>query len=265
MRFLLIFVVFLSVISCDKPSTNNKIDFATNPVIAHRGAWKTKNLPQNSIASLKEAINLKCHGSEFDVRMTKDNVLIVTHDKDYNDLLVEETTYAELSKTKLPNGEILPTLKEFLIAGMKDNKTTGFIFEIKPTSSKERNIIITDKSLALVKELKAEKYIVSYISFSLDILNRIVAKQPNVKTQYLDGSKSPEFLKESGITGLDYITYKLKNHPEYIKSAKEIGITLNAWTANSVEEIDWLLENEFDYITTNEPELIFERVKKKIQ
>lgn len=262
MRFLSILIITLLFFSCDSTSPEKKIDFADNPVVAHRGAWKTKNLPQNSIASLKEAINLKCTGSEFDVRITKDNVLIVTHDKEYNNLIIEETNYKELAKTTLFNGEKLPTLKEYLLAGMQNNVATGLVLEIKPRATKEKNNIIVDKILALVDELKAENYIHSYLSFSLDILKRIAEKKPSAKTQYLDGSKSPESLKKSGITGLDYIIYKLKNKEQFIKEAKKIGITLNAWTANSIDNIDWLLANKFDYITTNEPELVFQRIKK---
>ncbi|WP_435414638.1 family 16 glycosylhydrolase [Polaribacter aestuariivivens] len=262
MRFSFIILVTTLFFSCNKFSSNEKINFAKNPVIAHRGAWKNNNLPENSIASLKEAIRLKCFGSEFDVRMTKDEVLIVTHDKDYNDLIIEETNYEELSTKKLSNGETLPTLKSYLLAGMENNTTTGFIVELKPTSSKERNILITDKTLALIKELKADKFVASYISFSFDILKRILNKNPSAKTQYLDGSKSPKELKENGISGLDYLAYKIKKNPNWITEAKELNITLNAWTANSTEDIDWLLANDFDYITTNEPELVFERIKK---
>ena len=52
-------------------------------VIAHRGAWKEFNLPENSIASLEKAIELKCDGAEFDVRRTLDGVLVVNHDPVY--------------------------------------------------------------------------------------------------------------------------------------------------------------------------------------
>ncbi|WP_158838881.1 family 16 glycosylhydrolase [Polaribacter sp. L3A8] len=262
MRHLIFVFITLLFFSCAESSTNKKIDFAKNAVIAHRGAWKSKEIPENSIASLKEAIRLNCYGSEFDVRMTKDEVLIVTHDKDYNNLLIEETEYKELAQTKLFNGEKLPTLKEYLLAGMQNNTSTSFIVEIKPTSSKERNVIITTKTLELVKEVKADKYIGSYISFSLDILKQIIEESPSAKTQYLDGYKSPEFLKENGIKGLDYHLYKIKTHPEYIKSAKELGITLNSWTANSSSDIDWLIANEFNFITTDKPELVFERINE---
>jgi glycerophosphoryl diester phosphodiesterase len=70
------------------------IAFENNVVVAHRGAWKQQNLPENSIAALKHAIVLKCAGSEFDVRMTKDDVLIVNHDADYHDLTIEDYNYA---------------------------------------------------------------------------------------------------------------------------------------------------------------------------
>jgi beta-glucanase (GH16 family) len=250
----------MSLNSCNT-TTSEKIIFADNVVVAHRGAWKTDNLPQNSIASLKKAIDLGCTGSEFDVRMTSDNILIVTHDADYNGLDIETSTYNELSKLKLPNGEILPTLKEYINAGMQDNTTTGLVCEIKPSKIAGRNIIIAENVLKLVKELKAESYIKAYISFSYTILKRIIELDPTVNTQYLDGSKSPEELKKDGISGLDYIVYKLKNRPDWIASAKENNLKLNAWTANKIEDIDWLLANEFDYITTDEPELVFERAK----
>src|SRR5665648_155520 len=51
-----------------------------NGVIAHRGAWKKDSLPQNSIASLQNAIRLGVAGSEFDVQLTADEVLVVNHD-----------------------------------------------------------------------------------------------------------------------------------------------------------------------------------------
>ena len=41
--------------------------FASNKAIAHRGAFKKNGFPENSIASLREAIRLGCTGSEFDV------------------------------------------------------------------------------------------------------------------------------------------------------------------------------------------------------
>ncbi|MEM5563502.1 family 16 glycosylhydrolase [Psychroserpens sp. AS72] len=260
MRYIFFVLVSLILMSCESSKVEN-ISFADNKVIAHRGAWKAKNLPENSIAALKHAIELNCTGSEFDVRMTSDNVLIVTHDADYADLIIENSTYDELAKTKLSNGEILPKLRDFIIAGMTNNTTTSLVLEIKPSKTEGRNIEITNKILDLVKELKADSYISYYISFSYEILKHIVKVNPKAKTLYLDGSKDPQGLKNDSITGLDYLIYKLKKKPHWIEEAKKLDLKLNAWTADKTEDIDWLIANDFDYITTNEPELVFEREK----
>lgn len=231
-----------------------------NVVVAHRGAWKKHNLPQNSIASLKQAIELKCAGSEFDVRMTADDMLVLNHDEDYHGMIIEESTYAQLAAFKLSNGEPLPRLEDFIIAGMKNNTSTGLVCEIKPSKSKERGELIAEKVLQLVEKLRAESFISSYISFDYDILKKIVAIKPNANTQYLMGTKTPEELKADGISGLDYSVNTFRAHPEWIENAKSLGLILNVWTANKKEDLEWFLANGFDYITTDEPELLFERI-----
>ncbi len=254
---LLLILLFFSACKSD---SKESIKFCDNIVVAHRGAWKADNLPQNSIAALRKAIELGCTGSEFDVRMTADEVLIVTHDADYHGMQVEESTYSELSKIKLSNGETLPTLRDYINV-LNDKDSTGLVCEIKPSKYKDRNAVIAEKTVSLVKELNADKHILSYISFSYEILLKIVEIDSLASTQYLDGSKSPAQLKQDGISGLDYLVYKLKMKPEWISSAKEKGLMLNAWTANKIEDIDWLIANDFDFITTDEPELVFQRVE----
>ncbi|WP_299112092.1 glycerophosphodiester phosphodiesterase family protein [uncultured Winogradskyella sp.] len=262
MRYLIVLIFCIGFVSCNTSTNESEIIFADNQVVAHRGAWKTKGLPKNSIAALKEAINLKCTGSEFDVRMTSDEVLIVTHDGDFGGLDIESNTYEELAKHKLPNGETLPTLKDFILAGMANNTTTGLVCEIKPSKIEGRNMLMADKTVALVKELKADAYIAYYISFGYEIIKHIKKIDPNAKVLYLDGSKTPEVLKNDSITGLDYLIYKFKSKPEWVTEAKSLGLKLNSWTANKQEDIDWLLEKDFDYITTDEPELAFDRIKE---
>ena len=169
--FILLISVCFSISGVAENLVISKISFAENPVVAHRGAWKHNNLPQNSIASLKHAIELKCAGSEFDVRMTSDGVLVINHDPEYNKLPVEKTKYNDLIATKLSNGEKLPTLQEYIKAGLKNNTSTRLVCEIKPSEiSKERGKEVADKVLQLIHKLKAEHMLV-YISFDYDILN----------------------------------------------------------------------------------------------
>jgi beta-glucanase (GH16 family)/glycerophosphoryl diester phosphodiesterase len=257
-------VIILFAYSCasSKKAGETETAKSSNPVIAHRGAFKKNNFPQNSIAALKEAIKLGCYGSEFDVRMTADDSLIINHDPHYQAKEIETTTYAELLQWKLSNGEKLPTLREYILAGLDNNNTTKLICEIKPSGlGVERARHIASKVVALFKEVKATRHVV-YISFDYEILKQIIIDNPKANTQYLNGEKSPEQLKADGIKGADYHFSVFKTHPEWIASAKQLGIALNAWTVNDKDDMDWLLANQFDFITTNEPELLFERRKQ---
>lgn len=264
MKKLSIFLLILSVwivACCFSGNAQKRISFASNPVVAHRGAWKQNNLPQNSIASLKHAIELKCAGSEFDVRMTADDFLIINHDPEYNKLQIEKTKYKDLAAFKLANGEKLPTLQEYIKAGLKNNTSTRLVCEIKPSEiSKERGKAVAEKVVQLVHKMKADQMVV-YISFDYDILKRILELDPKAITQYLEGNKSPDQLKADGISGADFHFSVFVEHPAWIEMAKKNHITLNAWTVNETADMDWLISNNFDFITTNEPELLMERIK----
>lgn len=265
LNYTIIIVVLLLLAACvsNKKVINDKIVFANNKIIAHRGAWKKNNLPQNSIASLRQAIELNCTGSEFDIRMSADNVLIVNHDPLYNNLEIEKTNFSELAAFKLSNGEKLPTLKEYLLAGIANNTTTRLICEIKPSKiSKKRGQLIATKVVQLVEKLKAKDFVV-YISFDYDMLKKIKEIDPIASTQYLESDKSPEQLKADGISGIDFYATTFKKQTEWIDNAKKNGLTLNAWTVNKVEDMEWFLANNFNFITTDEPELLLETIKKR--
>ena len=242
--------------------TLEKIQFADNIVVAHRGAWKANDFPENSIAALRHAIEMKCTGSEFDVRMTSDEVLVVVHDKKHNSLQVEESTYAQLSEKKLENGEILPTLKETLLAGMRNNTSTGLVVEIKPSQTKERGQLIAFKVVELVDAVNAHPYIHTYISFDYAILLKIMELNPKAKTEYLNGEKSPKELAKDGINGLDYNVKVYRKKPSWILEAKALGLSLSVWTANSRKDLKFFIENEFNCITTNKPERLFKLITK---
>ena len=225
-----------------------------NHIVAHRGAFKKNGFPENSIASLQEAIRLGCVGSEFDVRMSADDSLVINHDPHHQNLEIEKTAYTELIQYRLSNGEKLPTLREYLIAGTKNNKHTDLVLEIKPSGlGPDRARSIVDNVIDLVKELKPSFRIV-YISFDYNMCTRILEKLPKAHVQYLNGDKTPDQLKEAGIKGMDYNYTVYKKHPEWIARAKELGIVLNVWTVNDLALMDEFLKQGFDLITTNEPE-----------
>jgi glycerophosphoryl diester phosphodiesterase len=233
-----------------------------NPVIAHRGAFKKNGFPENSIASLREAIRLSCAGSEFDVRMTADDSLVVNHDPHFGKLDIEKHTYAELAAQSLPNGEPLPTLRNYLISGLKGNMRTKLILEIKPSpAGTARGALIAAKVLQLVKDCGAEG-MTEYISFDLAILKQLVKLDASVVTHYLNGELSPYALKSLGIHGMNYNYSVYQKNPGWITEAKNAGVILNVWTVNEAAKLDWCLQQKFDFITTNEPELLFQLLAK---
>lgn len=253
--FTLLFAL-LAFSSCQK-----KTMFHTNKVVAHRGAWKVSDNPQNSIASLNEAVRLGCEGSEFDVWMSKDGILVVNHDADFLGIQIETSTYQELLQKKLPNGENIPTVEEYLKEGMKQTGTK-LVFEIKTSRvSKERSLELAEKSVQLVKQLGAEKW-VDYIAFDYDICTKVMEKDPSARVAYLNGDKSPAELKEAGIWGLDYNINIMHKNPNWIKEAHDLGLTVNVWTVNKEEDMKWLLEEDVAFISTDEPEMLFRLIKK---
>lgn len=234
-----------------------------NEVIAHRGAFKAKGLPENSIASLNEAIRLGCYGAEFDVHMTADSVLVVNHDHDFLGIHIEQSTYKTLLAKQLSNGESIPTLERYLKAGMKQKKTK-LILEIKPSKSgAEYDKVLTAKVLDMVYKLKARPW-VDYISFSYNILKQIKELDPEANVAYLAGDASLEKLKKDGFYGADY-HYSVYQKGEWFAKAKELGLTINAWTVNEEKDMKWLLDNKVEFITTNEPELLLELIKSRKQ
>lgn len=263
MKYLIILSLVSILFACSSTKhAKNNHSFASNPVVAHRGAFLKNKFPENSIASLREAIRLGCTGSEFDVRMTIDDSLVINHDPAFQKMVIDKTVFADLRKMPLSNGEVFPTLREYLQAGIANNKTTRLVLEIKPSDiGKERAKEIVTKVIATVKATGAISKTV-YISFDYEMLKTIHQLDPSAITQYLNGDKSPEQVAKDGINGLDYHYSVFQKNPTWIAEAKKLGLILNAWTVNDPAIMDWLIKEGFDFITSNEPELLLQKTKK---
>ncbi len=259
-----LFLLFIQPSTAQTGSSVNQDNFLKNGVVAHRGAWKNENLPQNSIASLQNAIRLGVAGSEFDVHLTADEVLILNHDPVYEGMQVEKTDYSSLAKHPLKNGEILPTLESYLKAGI-DQQKTRLILELKSSQiSKERSILLAQKAVEKVNQLRAQPWI-TYISFDYDILKEILRLDQSAKTMYLNGNVSTTQLKADGISGADYHFSVIQKDEQWISNAHKAGIETNVWTVNDSFMMDYFLARDITYITTDEPETLLKKVTEKNQ
>ncbi len=232
----------------------------TTKAVAHRGYWKCEGSAENSLTSLQRAYDAGCWGSELDIWLTADGKLVVNHDpKTLDGLVIEKTDFETVTKSKLKNGETIPSLETYLKAG-KELKPMILVLELKTQSTPERNRKIAQKVVAMVKAMEMEEQ-VEYIAFSNLVGTELIRLAPNAKVAYLEGDKTPAQLKELGYTGLDYHLGVLKEHDNWIREAHELGLTVNVWTVNKADDLQYFIDHKADFITTNEPELLLDLLK----
>lgn len=234
--------------------------FSQTKVIAHRGYWDCEGSAQNSIAALNKAHEVGAYGSEFDVCLTADGIPVVNHDDSIQGFCIETSLYEQIKDLKLKNGETLPTLEEYLIQGQQ-NRGTQLILEIKP----HKRVVNEDRAvtaiLALVQQYQLEDQ-VEYISFSMNICKELIRRAPAAQVAYLRGEVSPADLKVLGFTGLDYHYKVFDKHPEWIREAKEAGLTVNVWTVDDPAVMRSMISKGVDFITTDKPEELKEIIRK---
>jgi glycerophosphoryl diester phosphodiesterase len=223
-------------------------------IIAHRGAWKEFNLPENSIAALQKAIEIKAFGSEFDVRRTLDGKLVVNHDPTHFGDTIELKTYAALNAKKLSNGEDLPLLDDYFKTGTASKHNTLLICEIKAALlSNNTSQLTTTETIALAKKLGIEDKII-YISFDFEVLQTIRRNRPNAIVLYLENNKTLEEIMAAKFNGINFNYAQFLGNPSIAVNAKKQNMMLGSWTVNKDEDFNHLLEQGIQYITTNFPE-----------
>ena len=233
---------------------------AQTKVIAHRGHWDCEGSAQNSIASLQKAQELRIYGSEFDVWMTSDGVLIVNHDATIEGFKIEDTPYAQLQDIRLKNGEKLPTLEAYFKQGKKDKKTK-LILELKAHSTKEKEDRAVAAIVKMVEKSGVKKQ-TEYISFSLNICKEFVRLNPKAEVAYLNGDLAPQELKALKITGIDYHYTVLKKNKHWIEEAKKLKMPVNVWTVNNEADMQEMIAAGVDFITTDRPTVAKKLVQK---
>ena len=232
-------------------------------IVAHRGYWNTEGSAQNSISSIKNAMDASLFGTEFDVWITADDVPVVFHDrKTKNGLAIEKTSLAELldKADKLANGETIPTLAQYLQAW----KPTGtkLVLEIKTHSTPERNMKAVERILAEVAKAGIDKNDIEYIAFDWGITTQLVKANTGSMVSYLNGDKTPQELKDAGVDGFDYSVGVLKKNPEWIAEAKKLKLNTNVWTVKP-KDMQHFINAGVDYITTDYPAELFLKLGKK--
>lgn len=252
------FLLFIFLFSVSLQSCKSRYTYT----VAHRGAWKNTETPQNSLASLEEAFKQRAWGSEFDVQLTKDDVLVVNHDPDFYGIDIATSTYEQLLSIKLSNGEVIPKVEDFLKFGSQ-NKAMKLVLELKANRlGKKRTLESVDLVYELVKRYNAFDF-VDFITFDYDACLRLRQLDNTIQIHYLTGDKSPQQIYDAKLSGIDYHFDVLKRNPEWIEQCKQLGLKVNVWTVNRESDMLHFINQKVDYITTDEPEILQKLIQTK--
>ena len=241
----------------------------TTQIVAHRGYWEGN--AENSIASLRKAQEFGLWGSEFDIHLTADGVPVIHHDQMIGELDIQTSAFEDVRANRLANGEHVPTLVEYMAQATR-NRECMPVLELKPQATQEREDELIDKCLQALRPAaprnvppeyasfsrRQEPTKVVFISFSHYICKELARKAPGYTVQYLEGDIAPAQLHAEGINGIDYHYSVFYEHPEWVKEAHDLGMTVNAWTVDEPEDIRKMRDLGLDQITTNKPALVRE-------
>lgn len=204
-------------------------------VIAHRGLHNSK-IPENTLSAINNAI-LNNVAVEIDVQLTKDNVLVVFHDKNLFRLTnvnknLKDINYNQIKDLSIYNGkEVIPRLEDVL------NLVNGKVLldiEIKYYSKPLKTLKYVSN---LLKNYNGKYFIKSFnpfISFCYKLYNRKAKVGVLVKKSKFINSLCYLFFYKP-----DFIVYNVNDINErVVNKLKKYNIPLYLYTINSIESLE---------------------------
>ena len=237
-------------------------------IIGHRGASAVA--PENTMTAFREAIAVGADGIEFDVRLTRDGVPVVIHDRD---LLrtgglshrIGDLTWAEVAKIDVGSwfarsfaNETVPSLKE-LFTLFESNNSTLYL-EMKCDSPAEY-APLAEACCRLIAE-HALKQRVMIECFQLAALKIVREIDPTIKTVALfePSISNPSFLSNQSIINKanDAGAVALALHHRLarrrlVEKAKAAGMHVAVWTVDDPAWIERARTDGIDALITNDP------------
>jgi glycerophosphoryl diester phosphodiesterase len=211
----------------------------TIQVHGHRGARAI--MPENAIAAFEYAIGVGVDAIELDVQVSRDDVVVVSHDP-----YLTSGTYIR-TLTAAETG--LPTLDQvFRLAGLGD-----FLFNVEAKVSEHTPRNFAELVLDRIGE-HAVKSRVIFQSFDFGILHRMNRLAPGIALGALWEGAARSFVEIAEDAGTQIVApeYTLVTAEE-VRAAHEAGLRVISWTANTVEDWKRLIEAGVDGIITDDP------------
>jgi len=254
-------------------------------VHGHRGARSV--LPENTIPAFEHAIAAGADYIELDLAVTKDNVLVVSHDPVVNmdictgpkqHVPIRQLTLAEVKqydcgaktlpaypKQKAVPGTRIPTFDETLALAKRGK--FKFNVEIK-SNPKQPDYAPPPAEFArlvvdAIRKHKLEKR-VAVQSFDFRPLHEVKKIAPEIPLNALYSGPAKDFVEIAREAGARTIApaYKLVTK-EQVDKAHAAGLKVVPWTANDPEAWRMLIDAGVDEIITDDPAELIAFLKKK--
>ncbi len=274
-----------------KPSFQDKIanlEDANNKeviVVAHRGDWR--NAPENSLQAIQNCIEMGIDMVEIDVRLTKDSIPVLMHDKKLNRTTtgngpIQKWTLDALRTLNLVDGlgvatqHKIPTLKEALALAKgkilvnldKSYSIFDKCFEVIQETGTQNQVVI--KGAKRLEEVENE-----FGQYLDKVYFMPIIKLPNkdaetIVDEYLN-SKIPPIAFEFTINQ-DAIPM-VKDFKKIRKAGSSVWVNAlwphhNAGhddekAVQNLSVYDWFIENDIDIIQTDRPRLLLKYLREK--
>ena len=254
-------------------------------VHGHRGARAV--LPENTLPAFEYAISAGVDVLELDLAVTKDNVLVASHDPTINGAICEggpahvpirQLTLAELRrydcgakknpdylKQKPVPGTRIPTLDEvFALAkrGTFDFNVETKIFRDKPelTPSPEEFARLV---LDAVRRHKLERRVILQ-SFDFRTLHAMKKLAPDIRLAALYEGSPKDFVAIAREAGAQIISprYTLVTK-EQVDRAHKAGLQVVPWTANKQADWEKLVDAGVDAVISDDPAELIAYLKRR--
>lgn len=257
-------------------------------VEGHRGArWA---MPENTLPAFRYAIDVGADVLEMDLGVTKDNVLVVSHDLEIKPSIckgpaelpraIRQLTLAEIkqfdcgwqqnpdfpTQRAIP-GTRMPTLEE-VFRELSPLGTFRFNIEMKSHPTRRELTPPPDEFARLlveqIRRFKVENRVVIQ-SFDFRMLKALASIAPGIKRAALFVEEGEAFLAVAKRAGdVQVLSPHLRLvTPENVREAHAAGLTVVPWTANQPEEWQKLIDANVDAIITDNPKGLVQYLKER--
>lgn len=240
-------------------------------VIAHRGAGY--EFDENTVGACRQSYERGLRGFEVDIRLTRDNQLVLMHDADVSRMTgghgkIEEMTLAEVQKLRTKDhGVPVPAVAD-LFAYFRDKPDVMLLLEMKTSEVK----VYTDERLETYCRLLHESVRATlppgtywFTSFDRRALAGMKRLMPDSPTGLLtSGAPTPELIEEAKRLGCGRLSVSLDATPRKLaREIKQAGLQLSLWPIKTLEDANLAVALGANILCTDIPSQLLEKKPAK--